>query len=283
LKKVHQADTLSVERRRGISVKATCVTLSYRDTRINLIDTPGHVDFSAEIERSLWALDAAVLVVCAVEGVQPQTEVLFRAMQEQHLPVIFFLNKTDRAGADPDRVLEEIHQLLTPSAVRPEDTDAVTELLCDLDDELMEQYLESGMVDASGLKKAINERINQLEQDILTAKNELATNTPEAVLAAQDKVTNATTEQSALQVETARLQALLDNLTRRRAGLDTRATTHSAEYDLIRNFAPVKKTFNGVEYTFDVAPELKSLDGLFKQGGSINRNKINKFLTYAKG
>ena len=134
-------DTLSVERRRGISVKATCVTLSYRDTRINLIDTPGHVDFSAEIERSLWALDAAVLVVCAVEGVQPQTEVLFRAMQEQHLPVIFFLNKTDRAGADPDRVLEEIHQLLTPFAVRPEDMDAVTELLCDLDDELMEQYL----------------------------------------------------------------------------------------------------------------------------------------------
>jgi hypothetical protein len=52
---------------------------------------------------------------------------------------------------------------------------------------------------------------------------------------------------------------------------------------LIRNFAPVKKTFNGVEYTFDVSPELKSLDGLFKQGGSINRNKINKFLNYAKG
>lgn len=132
-------------------------------------------------------------------------------------------------------------------------------------------------------KKAINERITQLEQDILTAKNELATNTPEAVLAAQDKVTNATTEQSSLQAETARLQALLDNLTRRRAGLDTRATTHSAEYDLIKNFAPVKKKFNDVEYTFDVSPELKSLDGLFKQGGSINRNKINKFLTYAKG
>ena len=132
-------------------------------------------------------------------------------------------------------------------------------------------------------KKAINERINQLEQDILTAKNELATNTPEAVLAAQDKVTNATTEQSSLQAETVRLQALLDNLTKRRAGLDTRATTHSAEYDLIKNFAPVKKKFNDVEYTFDVSPELKSLDGLFKQGGSINRNKINKFLTYAKG
>ena len=85
-------DTLPVERHRGISVKATCVSFRYRDVQVNLIDTPGHVDFSAEVERSLWALDAAVLVVCAVEGVQPQTEVLFRAMQEQHLPVIFFLN-----------------------------------------------------------------------------------------------------------------------------------------------------------------------------------------------
>ena len=62
-------DTLPVERRRGISVKATCVCFDHGGVRVNLIDTPGHADFSAEIERSLWALDAAVLVVCAVEGV----------------------------------------------------------------------------------------------------------------------------------------------------------------------------------------------------------------------
>lgn len=134
-------DTLSVERRRGISVKATCVSFPYRDTVINLIDTPGHVDFSAEIERSLWALDAAILVVCAVEGVQPQTEVLFHAMQEQRIPVIFFLNKLDRAGADPERVLNEIHRLLSNHAVMPDDMDAVTELLCDRDDRLFERYL----------------------------------------------------------------------------------------------------------------------------------------------
>lgn len=135
-------DTMSVERRRGISVKATCVSFSYRDTRINLIDTPGHADFSAEIERSIWALDAAVLVVCAVEGVQPQTEILFRALQDQNIPVIFFLNKTDRMGADPERVLAEIHQLLTKAAVCPEDPDAVTELLCDLDDRMLDRYLK---------------------------------------------------------------------------------------------------------------------------------------------
>ena len=69
-------DDLAVERRRGISVRATCVGLSWRGTELRLIDTPGHTDFSAEIERSLWALDAAILVVDAVQGVQPQTETL---------------------------------------------------------------------------------------------------------------------------------------------------------------------------------------------------------------
>ncbi|MBE6759367.1 MAG: TetM/TetW/TetO/TetS family tetracycline resistance ribosomal protection protein [Ruminococcaceae bacterium] len=134
-------DTLPVERRRGISVRATCVSFPYKDVQINLIDTPGHVDFSAEIERSLWALDAAVLVVCAVEGVQPQTEVLFNAMQERQMPVIFFLNKSDREGADPNRVLWQIRRMLSGRAVMPNDSDAVAELICESDDELLERYL----------------------------------------------------------------------------------------------------------------------------------------------
>jgi len=134
-------DTLPVERRRGISVKATCVSFRHREVQINLIDTPGHVDFSAEVERSPWALDAAVLVVCAVEGVQPQTEVLFNAMAEQHIPVIFFLNKTDRVGADPDMVLGQIRRLLSKKAVMLTDAEAVTELICEQDDELFERYL----------------------------------------------------------------------------------------------------------------------------------------------
>ena len=85
-------DSLPVEQRRGISVKASCVSMTWQDTEINLIDTPGHVDFSAEVERSLWALDAAVVVVCAVEGVQPHTEPLFQALKEQDIPALFFLN-----------------------------------------------------------------------------------------------------------------------------------------------------------------------------------------------
>ena len=133
-------------------------------------------------------------------------------------------------------------------------------------------------------KRDINAKIDELKAEINAARNEIAQNTPEAVLAAQDKVNTATTEQSTLQKETARLQALLDNLNHRRAGLHTRATTHSAEYNSINDFQPIKKKFNGVEYTFDASkPELKNLENLFKQGGSINRNKINKFLNYAKG
>ena len=149
-------DTLPVERRRGISVKATCVSFRHRDVQINLIDTPGHVDFTAEVERSLWALDAAILVVCAVEGVQPQTEVLFNAMAEQHIPVVFFLNKTDRAGADPQRVLGQIHRLLTKNAVILSDAEAVTELICDKDDTLFERYLNGETFEESFLRQRLS-------------------------------------------------------------------------------------------------------------------------------
>ena len=149
-------DTLPVERRRGISVKATCVSFRHRDVQINLIDTPGHVDFTAEVERSLWALDAAILVVCAVEGVQPQTEVLFNAMAEQHIPVVFFLNKTDRAGADPQRVLGQIHRLLTKNAVIISDAEAVTELICDKDDTLFERYLNGETFEESFLRQRLS-------------------------------------------------------------------------------------------------------------------------------
>lgn len=139
-------DNLPVEQRRGISVKASCVSMAWQDTSINLIDTPGHVDFSAEVERSLWALDAAVMVVCAVEGVQPHTETLFHALREQAIPTLFFLNKTDREGADVGRVLAQIHRLLTLDAVLMADEDAVTEFVCAQDDTLLEQYLSGDLI-----------------------------------------------------------------------------------------------------------------------------------------
>ena len=85
-------DTHALERERGITIFSKQALFSTRDLDITLVDTPGHVDFSAEVERSLWALDAAVLVVCAVEGVQPQTEALFAALRAKKIPCIFFIN-----------------------------------------------------------------------------------------------------------------------------------------------------------------------------------------------
>ena len=135
-------DDLPVERRRGISVKATCVSFSWKGTDIQLIDTPGHTDFSAEIERSFWALDAAVLVVDAVRGVQPQTETLFHALKQQRMPLLFFLNKTDREEAQPDKVLEQIRKKLTREACPLWDAEELAEYVCGTADELTVRYLE---------------------------------------------------------------------------------------------------------------------------------------------
>lgn len=156
-------DNLPVEKRRGISVKATCVSLNWRDTVINLIDTPGHVDFSAEVERSLWALDAAVMVVCAAEGVQPHTETLFHALKEQRIPTLFFLNKTDREGADVNRVLGQIHRLLTPDAVLMAEEDAVTEFVCARDDALLERYLSGEEIAPDVLRARLAEMTARAE------------------------------------------------------------------------------------------------------------------------
>ncbi|MBP3645235.1 MAG: TetM/TetW/TetO/TetS family tetracycline resistance ribosomal protection protein [Clostridia bacterium] len=134
-------DSLPVEQRRGISVKAACVRLNWRDTEINLIDTPGHVDFSAEIERSLWALDAAVLVICAVEGVQPHTEKLFHALHEQHIPTILFINKTDRDRADVQAALHACRRLLSQDIAPVWDADSTLDAVCSKDDGLLERYL----------------------------------------------------------------------------------------------------------------------------------------------
>lgn len=142
-------DNLPVERRRGISVKASCVSLTWQGVTVNLIDTPGHVDFSAEVERSLWALDGAVLVVCAKEGVQPQTEVLFEALSRQGVPTVMFINKTDREGADVQRTLRQIHRRLSDKAVLMADPDAVTEAICMTDDALLEAYLGGEEIDAA--------------------------------------------------------------------------------------------------------------------------------------
>ncbi|WP_328318634.1 translation factor GTPase family protein [Streptomyces sp. NBC_00388] len=124
-----QTDTGEIERERGITIRSAVAPLTAGGLQINLVDTPGHPDFIAEVERALSVLDAAVLVVSAVEGVQAQTRVLFRSLRRLRLPTVLFVNKTDRPGARPDGVQDEIRALLTPdilpmSAVRDAGTAA---------------------------------------------------------------------------------------------------------------------------------------------------------------
>ena len=111
-----QTDTLTLERQRGITIRAAVVAFTVDDLTVNIIDTPGHPDFIAEVERSLAVLDGAVLVISAVEGVQSQTVVLIRALQRLQVPTLLFVNKVDRVGADPDRVIEAIETRLTRDA-----------------------------------------------------------------------------------------------------------------------------------------------------------------------
>ncbi len=112
-----QTDSLPLERRRGITIKSAVVSFDVGGTTVNLIDTPGHPDFIAEVERVLSVLDGAVLVISAVEGVQSQTRVLMRTLQRLHIPTLIFVNKIDRGGADDQRVLQSISERLTPAII----------------------------------------------------------------------------------------------------------------------------------------------------------------------
>ncbi len=112
-----QTDSLALERQRGITIKSAVASFTVDGTCVNLIDTPGHPDFVAEVERALSVLDGVVLVVSAVEGVQPQTRILWRALQRLRIPTLFFVNKIDRRGAGYSRVLGDIGERLTPAII----------------------------------------------------------------------------------------------------------------------------------------------------------------------
>ncbi|MFD3918366.1 GTP-binding protein [Streptomyces sp. NPDC058595] len=112
-----QTDSLALERQRGITIKSAVVSFAVDDVTVNLIDTPGHPDFIAEVERVLSVLDGAVLVVSAVEGVQAQTRVLMRTLRRLRIPTLVFVNKIDRVGARHDGLLRDLAEKLTPATV----------------------------------------------------------------------------------------------------------------------------------------------------------------------
>jgi len=158
-----RTDSLELERQRGITIRSAVVSFVVDGVTVNLIDTPGHPDFIAEVERALRILDGAVLVISAVEGVQPQTRVLMRALQRLRVPTLLFVNKIDRPGAGYGRVLDAISARLTAAVVPMGTVDALgtraarvtpwgtgdpafrarlTEVLAGQDDSLLAAYVE---------------------------------------------------------------------------------------------------------------------------------------------
>lgn len=175
-----RTDTLDLERRRGITIASAVVSFTVGDVVVNLVDTPGHPDFIAEVERVLGVLDAVVLVVSAVEGVQAQRRVLLRALQRLALPTVVFVNKVDRLGARESDLVEEMRARLTPhlavlgtvdrrgtpdAVARLHDLDdpaaraAVVEALAERDDGLLTAYLEDGDVSRPRLWQALTEQV----------------------------------------------------------------------------------------------------------------------------
>src|SRR4051795_9006146 len=164
-----QTDSLALERRRGITIKSAVVSFPLDGVTVNLIDTPGHPDFVAEVERALGVLDGAVLVVSAVEGVQARTRVLMRTLRRLRIPTLLFVNKIDRTGARYGPTLGSISARLTPAVV-PMGTvtglgtrdarfvagpDALLARLAEHDDTLLAAYLDERPVPPARIRRAL--------------------------------------------------------------------------------------------------------------------------------
>ena len=148
-----QTDSLALEQQRGITIKSAVVSFEIEDVTVNLIDTPGHPDFIAEVERVLNVLDGAILVISAVEGVQPQTRILMRALRRLRVPTLLYVNKTDRRGADVGRVIDEIAGALTRAVVAADDPDLAK--LAEQDDALLAAYVDGSAVPEQLLRTAL--------------------------------------------------------------------------------------------------------------------------------
>lgn len=178
-----QTDRMEVERERGISVKSATALLEWKGARLNLIDTPGHVDFLSEVERPLRVMDGAVLIISAAEGIQSQTETVWQALRQFNIPTLLYINKMDRTGVEIKTLMEEIRQVLSPNifpVTAPEGEgktfhkvntiwndrndnnpevmacfNYAAELAAGMDEELLELYIENGSLPKEDVRRKL--------------------------------------------------------------------------------------------------------------------------------
>ena len=151
-------DTDTMERQRGITIFSKQAVLELSSVRVTLLDTPGHVDFSAEMERTLQVLDCAVLVISGTDGVQGHTRTLWELLERYHVPTFLFINKMDLAGTDRDALLAHLKEKLDGGCVDFGDSETLAEEAAVLDEAVLERYLETGEVSNAALSALIAER-----------------------------------------------------------------------------------------------------------------------------
>lgn len=153
-------DTYELEKSRGITIFSKQAVFDMGDFRVTLLDTPGHVDFSTEMERTLRVLDYAILVINGADGIQGHTRTLWKLLRSYHVPVFLFVNKMDQTGTDRDRLLEELGRSLDESCVAFDTgrTEAFYESLAMCEENAMEEYLQSGKIGTETISSMIAER-----------------------------------------------------------------------------------------------------------------------------
>lgn len=161
-------DNGDMERKRGITIFSKQARIHYKDVDITLLDTPGHVDFSAEMERTLQVLDAAILVIDGSDGVQGDVYTLWRLLKRYEVPVFLFVNKMDQPGTDREKVLAELQKKLDGNIVATggllqadtgkQERETELEHIAMCSEALMEEYLETGKLSAESIADTVAER-----------------------------------------------------------------------------------------------------------------------------
>lgn len=159
-------DTYELERARGITIFSKQAVFQLEDTSVTLLDTPGHVDFSAEMERTLQVLDYAILVISGADGVQGHTKTLWRLLARYDIPVFIFINKMDQKGTDQSTIMAQLKKELSEECIEfvnttndmEVDSDTFYESIAMCDEQLLEQFLETGKIETEEIRKLIRER-----------------------------------------------------------------------------------------------------------------------------